>query len=35
MASQADDVEENLKLYLTVENFTKILAELTEKLIEK
>lgn len=35
MASQADDVEENLKLYLTMENFSKILAELTERMIEK
>jgi hypothetical protein len=32
---QADNVDENLKLYLTVEDFTKILGELTEKMIEK
>jgi hypothetical protein len=35
IVSHTDDVDESLKLYLTVENFTKILGELTEKMIEK
>ncbi len=35
IVAHTDDVDESLKLYLTVENFTKILGELTEKMIEK